>query len=311
MKTLKSSSKKLLATVYGKTVYISDLEGNIYKQFAAVNFKNEDFNEEVQFPGNFNKSVEDFNIRMDKRLKEKRNRLAKKVREQYEERKSKVTLLRKIRNEVYETGSCKVYTVAIENYPINETCDPYLISLEIFTDLKKAEEYYKKAYLKGEPEEGYDMYFCLSENIINEDVLDVTEYNKLEKLISDYYDIRDGNIREETKRYSYESLEGDILIEWSWERYIGYARNFRGIRYGRENETEADIFDGEDKVFHPYTTILLKYNDIKGLTEEEVNNRIIEELCKDNWCWTQSAIYNINEELGINLTEGIEKRSIL
>ena len=154
------------------------------------------------------------------------------------------------------------------------------------------------------------MYFDLSENTINEDVLDVTEYSKLEKLIREYYNIHDGNIKEDRKRYGYESLHGDILIEWNWERYIGYARNFRSIRYGREDETEADIFDGEDKVFHPYTTILLKHNDIDGLTDEEVNNRIIEELCNDKWCWTRNAIYNINEELGINLTEEIEKRRI-
>lgn len=310
MKALKSRSKGMLAILNGKTVYISDLDGKIYKQFAAVNFKNEDYNENVEFPGNFNKAVEEFNIRMNKRLEEKRNRLSEEVRKQYEERKRRVTLLRKIRNEVYKKGSCKVYTVAIENYPINETSEPYLISLGIFTDLKAAEEHYKDVYLKGEPEEGYDMYFDLSENTINEDVLDVTEYSKLEKLIREYYNIHDGNIKEDRKRYGYESLHGDILIEWNWERYIGYARNFRSIRYGREDETEADIFDGEDKVFHPYTTILLKHNDIDGLTDEEVNNRIIEELCNDKWCWTRNAIYNINEELGINLTEEIKKRRI-
>ena len=309
MKTLKSSSKKILATVYGKTVYMSDLDGNIYKQFASVNFKNEDFNEEIEFPKDFNKAVDDFNIRMDKRLEEKRNRLAEELREQYEERKRRVKLLRKIRNEVYEKGSCKIYTVAIENYPINETCwEPIFISLGIFTDLESAEKHYKEEYLKGEPEEGYDMCFYLSEKTIGEDVLDVTEYNELEKLIREFYDIYNGNIKEEEKKYDYESLDGDILIEWSWERYIGYARNFIALRYGREDETEADIFDGSDSVYHPYTTILLKYNDIKGLTGDEIEERIIEELCDDDWRWTSNAIYNINETLCVNLMKEIEKR---
>ncbi|GHT04214.1 hypothetical protein AGMMS49525_10310 [Bacteroidia bacterium] len=61
MKTLKSNAQELLATVTETAVFLSNLKGEIYKQFPIEHFKSEKFTEEVEFPADFEKEKEKFN----------------------------------------------------------------------------------------------------------------------------------------------------------------------------------------------------------------------------------------------------------
>lgn len=79
------------------------------------------------------------------------------------------------------------------------------------------------------------------------------------------------------------SLDGCILVFWSWQRYIGYARKCIEVRRAYSDETET-ILTKQDHVFATQCDILL--------TAEEVNNAdnlqesVLEALAKSSWKWT-------------------------
>ena len=88
----------------------------------------------------------------------------------------------------------------------------------------------------------------------------------------------------ECANYDFEkSLEGAILVFWSWQRYIGYARKCLEVRRAHSDDTEKILLK-QDMVFATQCDILL--------TAEEVNNAdnlqdaILEELAKSSWKWT-------------------------
>lgn len=89
MKTLKNSKQDVLAVVTETTVYLSNLEGKIYKFFPVQHFKDADFTEEVEFPGNFTEAKKAFDAKQaDKRReRDERNRLAEIARRELEAQK--------------------------------------------------------------------------------------------------------------------------------------------------------------------------------------------------------------------------------
>lgn len=79
------------------------------------------------------------------------------------------------------------------------------------------------------------------------------------------------------------SLDGCILVFWSWQRHVGYARKCIEVRRAYSDETET-ILTKQDHVFATQCDILL--------TAEEVNNAdnlqesVLEALEKSSWKWT-------------------------
>ena len=303
MKTLKSNSKNVLATLIGKAVYISDLRGNIQKQFAADHFKSEGFDEEVKFPGDFFKAKELYHKKAEEKAEEKRKRMEDKKIRAHEERKRKVMLLWNLRKKIFNDGICKIYTVFVENTPIDDKAESYTISFDVFIDLESAKKQYKELLSEAKPDFGYDMNFYLSEGNLDDDALNETQYEGLLNYIVGNSEVCpfEGNIKEDTVRSEYKSIDGAILVEWKWVKHIGYARNFIGLREGHYGETEADIYDSEDKVWHPYTSALLSAEELSGLTECEREKRIAKALSPDNWKWTDESIYTIKDFYGIDL----------
>lgn len=88
--------------------------------------------------------------------------------------------------------------------------------------------------------------------------------------------------------YEYQDIQGDILVIWNFERYIGYARNINEIRKGFFGETEK-VCCKVDKVFRPQADILIKKSELEGLTAEEEKALIEERLYNQDWRWTLQA----------------------
>lgn len=90
--------------------------------------------------------------------------------------------------------------------------------------------------------------------------------------------------------YEYPSVEGALLVEWNWERYIGYARNINCIRLGMYSETE-EICCKEDMVFRPQVDVLCTAEELDGLSPEQERDLVEERLQEDyrDWRWTRQA----------------------
>jgi hypothetical protein len=61
------------------------------------------------------------------------------------------------------------------------------------------------------------------------------------------------------------NIKNAIVVEWSWETYVGYARKFWAIEYGRNFgfEFESDLVTGnEDRTYRRNYSVLLFEEDI-------------------------------------------------
>lgn len=79
------------------------------------------------------------------------------------------------------------------------------------------------------------------------------------------------------------SLEGCILVFWSWERYTGYARKCLDVRHAYFTETEA-LLTKQDRVFATQCDILLTAEEVKQAPD--IQEAVSEALLKDSWKWT-------------------------
>lgn len=89
----------------------------------------------------------------------------------------------------------------------------------------------------------------------------------------------------ECSNYDFDkSLEGAILVFWSWEKYIGYARKFIGIRRATSSDTE-ELITKEDRVFVSQCDVLLTAEEVEE-AGESLGEVIAEELISNSWKWT-------------------------
>lgn len=106
-------------------------------------------------------------------------------------------------------------------------------------------------------------------------------------------------IEQESKK-----LQGDeIIVEWSYYRYVGYARKFHEI-YTAEDlgfEKETDLATGnEESTYRKNFSILLTHEEVEGITEKELEEKILERLKDGSWKWTYDSDYKwyVNMKFG-------------
>lgn len=111
-------------------------------------------------------------------------------------------------------------------------------------------------------------------------------------------------IEQESKK-----LYGDeIIISWEYYRYVGYARKFHDIYTAQELgfEKETDLATGnEESTFRMNFSILLTHEEVEGLTEKELEEKILEALEDGSWKWTYDSDYKwvVNMKFGTNEIE--------
>ncbi len=86
------------------------------------------------------------------------------------------------------------------------------------------------------------------------------------------------------------SLEGALLIFWSWEKYIGYARRIVELRYAGSTDTEA-ILTKKDKVFAVQCDILLTAEEVTNSTN--IREDITARLQESSWKWTNPSLIDV------------------
>lgn len=83
------------------------------------------------------------------------------------------------------------------------------------------------------------------------------------------------------------SLEGAILVLWSWERHIGYARRFRELRRATADDTEA-LLTRQDKVGAIQCDVLLTADEA-AQAGEDWQQAASERLAARSWKWTNPS----------------------
>ena len=86
-----------------------------------------------------------------------------------------------------------------------------------------------------------------------------------------------------------DDIAGAVIIEWSWEKYVGYARNL--VRVGMAGEwpfqefsKESDLISGnEDRTFRSNYSVLLTPEEVKA--SNDLQESIDEALNADHWKW--------------------------
>ena len=79
------------------------------------------------------------------------------------------------------------------------------------------------------------------------------------------------------------TLEGCVLVCWSWQKYIGYARKCIEVRYADDSDTEA-LLTKEDKTFVAQWDVLLTAEEVSEATN--IQDAIREALQDGDWRWT-------------------------
>src|SRR5690606_19955023 len=82
-----------------------------------------------------------------------------------------------------------------------------------------------------------------------------------------------------------------IIIEWNYEKYVGYARNLvaigvAGIHPFHNFKTEKDLISGnEESTIKSNYSVLLKIEEVEELEPEEIRELIEERLNEESWKW--------------------------
>lgn len=133
---------------------------------------------------------------------------------------------------------------------------------------------------------------------LNENIAFAEEFelDELDALYTEAEEVYSGS------EFTGESIEGAIVIRRSWEKYIGYASNFHGVRYGNYNETEASLKVDQDRVFHQFEEVLLTAKEIEGMNDDEILEAVMNEIRQDKWKWN----YFNNRPTEIKVIEGLD-----
>lgn len=82
------------------------------------------------------------------------------------------------------------------------------------------------------------------------------------------------------------SLAGSVLVFWSWEKYVGYARKLIEVRRADSSDTEA-LLAKQDKTFVAQCDILLTAEEVAA--SDNIQADIRERLDSGSWKWVNSG----------------------
>lgn len=94
---------------------------------------------------------------------------------------------------------------------------------------------------------------------------------------------------EETPCANYDfdkSIEGAIIVVWSWHKHVGYAREFKELRYATYDETEK-MLTKEDRTFVPQVDIVMTADEVAN--SKHLREELTEILQRDHWKWTKPS----------------------
>jgi hypothetical protein len=205
-----------------------------------------------------------------------------------------------------ETKHLLVYMAC--QYRWEDSADPEIEDKDYFFDLDEAKEYVNNLDLNlgyfGKVDAVTFEYSNFNETFDFRD--DFTIDTMVNELNCDYDEVWTTNTNVGN------DIEGAIIVGWSWEKYIGYCRNFHGLRYGNWRETENDLSNNADRTFHKTESVLLTKEEIKGLDNVELFEAVQDALSKiDKWNdfklnpFSTNGLYKIKSDLGLQLEDNV------
>ena len=193
-------------------------------------------------------------------------------------------------SEVKENGNAKCWAIQKVERDFDENPLSEEIISPVFFSLKEAKEFL--ADYSVEPEFGtsvdamlfeyepnsedlcyFEDYETEEEESLNEELARV-----LEELLGDLVTL-------EEFYYDYKSLDGAVLVFWSWQTYVGYARKIIEIRDGDCDDDERLLIP-VDHSFRTQCSVLIPAEDAENLSVEERRDLIERKILEDKlWKW--------------------------
>lgn len=209
----------------------------------------------------------------------------------------------------------KLFVLAVSVWDANDyiqfrdydkSCNPGSTDLYLFATEEEAEKYATSLDIDDDI---YNTAELFEGELTDEEILELTGYETIEEFdeaLAEPYStdarvknlgedekgevaqaiVDDGNLLRDVDCPNYDfdkSLEGAILVFWSWERYIGYARKFIEIRRADGSDTET-ILTKEDKVFATQCDVLLTADEVSE-AGEDLHEAMLDRLQDGSWKW--------------------------
>lgn len=211
-----------------------------------------------------------------------------------------VDFIKKVKN---EGKTLTVYHIQKIRWEDRENADNPIDTKDLegfYFDREDAVKAMEDVAKSTEPEFGVRTEICLDKAEISPDDLDEVDFDEVEEFDdSDLLEIFNENRDYEDSRnveYQYKSVDGALLVFWSWNRYIGYARDLREIREGMYGEDES-ICIKQDRTFVTQCDVLIEKQELEGLSREYRRSLIEQRLGESHWKWTMKAESYIHEYL--------------
>lgn len=210
--------------------------------------------------------------------------------------------IEKIKNrEMVDVYCVEVYSEmhdSVDMYLLDEPC-------RAFGDLEEAMAYHQKLVETLSAEEGETLHVYLQKANVDGGEFEDEELDGLESH-KDLYNLigstSDTNIDYGVVPHYYDSVEGALLLEWRWNRYIGYSREYVGVRLGRYKET-TELCLPIDRTFARQTSLILTADEIAELGDDALNVAY-DRICEmGKWRIIRCAYKAIAELLGLDCEE--------
>jgi hypothetical protein len=192
-----------------------------------------------------------------------------------------------------------------DDYLNDRNTNPHYTDLYLYATREEAEQKAQNLYVDDDIYNDGTIY---TGELSEEEILDITGYDTIEEFdeaLAEPYSTNPNvkNLGEfektdvakeimenptdediiECVNYDFnKTLEGCILVFWSWERYIGYARKCLQVRYAYDNETEQ-LLTKQDKVFATQCDILLTAEEVANA--DDIQEAVREALESSTWKW--------------------------
>ena len=297
MKTFKHKVADVLATLTEKTVWMSDLQGHIYKQFPIQHLNPDQFEDTTtEFPGDFDAERMAFTQRRLSKVEEKKRAAETARLAAYEKRKAEVLNRWRVRKAMQ--NGLPVWSVMVAERKCTGNGDSeYVCNADGFPRFFTSEQEYL-ACIDEERNARVDHGY---ENEISYGKVNVTDWLEW---VNDY---EEGNYewfaavdyKDEIVEAHYDSIVGCVIIAWSWKTYVGYCRKLGSVflvdEGDREFQTERDLITGnEERTFYTNYDILLTKEEVDACNQssQSLDEKVLEELNQSKWKWEHYAHYN-------------------
>lgn len=184
------------------------------------------------------------------------------------------------------------YTFKEDSYSPNQT----ELYPKIYVDYDEVSKAFERKLAKGmTPNFGEYIELCIIECQVDQDDIKDLTTEKVDAqwlYINSYIDY----IRSEEIHYDYKSVEGAVLVFWTWNRFVGYSRECSEIQFGYSGETER-ICIPKDSVIETQCSVLCDADEVYGLSKVELRKIIYKHLEGKEWKWNNSPYHYADELL--------------